>query len=87
MHIFNLFFIPVSRSLLDPCYPFCLVFIYLIYKFHVSLSSTSVHCPYTTTEVSYPYSLLTTQADLYIVFSLAIMLISHPSRNLSGYEP
>ena len=35
MRVFNLFFIPVSGSLLDPSYPFYLLFSYLVYNFSV----------------------------------------------------
>ena len=48
-------------------YPFYLVFNTLIYKFPFSLASTSVRCTHTTTEVSYIFTSLPTQANPYIV--------------------
>ena len=48
-------------------YPFYLVFNTLIYKFPFSISSTSVCCTRTTTEVSYIFISLPTRANPYIV--------------------
>ena len=62
-----IFYLLLCPDLPRSFYPFYLVFNTLVYKFPFSLSSTSVRCTHTTTEVSYIFTSLPTRANPYIV--------------------
>ena len=77
--IFNTSPTPVPGSRQDPLIPVLPSIQLFRILLLCSQSSTSVRCLHTTTEVSYIYSLPTTQANLYIVLSLiAVVPISRP---------